>query len=1226
MSRFLQTIINTDNLCEKNYFIKNNITGEHYKYSSNVQITIGQLAEYFNETGHALAIDLSMNYNVPFVLDLDCKNCKQNKCDDAISYEIVDDIIIPQICNILVKPLNMTNQFLANNLVVFKKKNDCNLHIYFNFSISIILWHRLHELLSIELSDDILTRYKVDDISTIDFPYSTKNGLDIYKPFLYQNENYKSFIVSNRAQFYDVPLNTSLTLNLETDVLIGEFSSQFKMSEWYNEVLSHFYITSPIELETQLVKNTNKLILNVKLSNVKFETNFTLLNLFISGNIEKETSDYYDDIIIENHNTSEYEKSVVNALILLSNKIAKITYQEKIIPENNSFSYLIKFIKTDSCNFAFYIIMSILKYIIKTNPHYSHVHYNVQKITILGILKTMCSIHSRQLKVTPIYHIIEKLETYDIFYKFDNIFNNPEDWFSDITTFIHLKKYNSSIEYLASHIKIYETLDDVVEVLLKLCELEIPLFKIYQDSGTHYYYSNGRYVEIKEQALLMNNTLKTKSIHLDLVKLVDLLVEENQISTELYKNITNNPKFYKNIWIRYLQTVKYKKPLFNMYNYFIATNIGVFNTLTCQYMNNSKLLYMNTIKDYCVLPLESPVMSMKNINNYILHNFNYKEILDIVISRQKAIYYLSVVVPGLLTLDETLFSDHEEEEILQKLHNIILNDENEENVKNIFYLIPVILKYNLNLLALIDITQLIYLNSQNYGLFTFSDINETFKNNKDKIKFETRPFDYKSLNNVENLKSELSNYEYYDERILAFSIILAVFDISKETNLFNSILDNKLQIEIEKLDSYLNINKDYNFDIYNFDKKNYSSETNINFKRALNILIQNQQYSEALVNLLMSFSASFKYDSLCINDFLSCASMMYLPNNERKKMLLLIGSPNCGKTTIQNFFHNMHTNSIFSIESVVQGSNSSGPAPELIQVHTSYYFNIVELKNISPEILKTITGGDLVHKRQLHQNEYKELKPLAFTVAASNTIPIISNADEAIKDRLVPFMMNSKYVDNLNFYEDNSLLLDIKNIIVKSPTFTLSSLAIEFSNVLYAQFCRNKNKYGLSNFKVDPKNINSNNTIKKCLCKNNYIYDILNKCNVEFKPNLKISFTKLEEITASEIEKYNTERTLKRKITWYSLQNDMKTLFTNYLLHDKSGFSGFGLKSENESDYKIIEYCENKNITIMVIKRYLYNKNYSKEEINNIILNLINNYKKYYIKETSSIRNHQLIC
>lgn len=1213
---FIQNNFGSSNQENLDYSIKNNINNRTYKGSYTTQLTVRDFKTNFENLGHVLCYDISSSYITPIMLDLDCIQCKRGCCNHPIDVEVINTILIESIAESISSLLKIQLDVVLKNIIILKKHNQCNLHVHVNYSASIILLNILRNAIATNLPSDIQDRYLIDDVTTLDFPYSSKNGSDVYKP-VDDNDAKLDIIVTPTLPFFELPLATVSQFNYTTSMKLGSFSITNTNNDWYDENINTVYLTTPIILDEVYTTNTiHSYIKNIKISHLNFTTTIKILDLYFNVvDDNKLISNFLDVAVFEKLGNSDLQLKVKETILSLSVKIAKVLYKETNISAHQKLVYLLNFIIIDDCGYAFYIIMSIISFVIYTNNSHKNVDINIYKATVLDIIQNMAEFVNQ----TNLLRIIKTIQNFNIYVKLETLFKDPTKWFIEIIKQIEYNKYSSTISFLSSQITVMDSLKILEKELIKFCKLEIPLIRMGSESGTYFYYSDGLYNEIKETLLLsQTNNLKTKSVQINMAKFVRQMKDEQRISAELYEQC--NEKFYKDVWFLYLLTVPVKKVHFNLYDYFIATKFGVFNTITGLYMHNTPLLYMNAQKSYCTIPQRLTLENLKlnDLNKYIANEYKSSTVeLQTIIEKQTTIFYIAVMVPGLLTLQDSMFSNQNEMEIIKKVSKTILEDDSVENYKQIYYILPVILHYKLSIPKLKYLLQHIeYLNRFSVdGLVSVCNLHP-------EIKYTETEYDYeKHTANNEAFLADLETDSQFNAKGFIFIVLLAVIDQCRDEeldNLFDSPMKES-KIKIPQIYTRCDLN---NFMLQPFEHAQYSSETNINFRRALNMILPSSDFTESYINLLNSLSHTFNFDSTVLDDFLYFSAMIYYPGSERKRILLMIGSQSCGKTTIQDAFYRMQPRATFSIDSVVQGN--SGPAPELIKVYNSYLFNIVELKNISPEIMKTLTGGDLQFKRQLYQNEYKEMRPLAFTIAATNSIPTIPGADEAIKVRLAPFMLNSLY-DTLVNHEDNTLILNIKNILIKSPTFNISDFAMELSNLLYTQFLIKRDAYSLITPKISENNKPSQKLVTECLTKNNYIYNILDQSKIVFNPTLSITVDDLKIATEYALEEFN-QSTQKKKLGFNFIKRSMDIIFMNYINVNKDGYNGFGLDVVSQESINIIDLIPdvNSKCKIVKIKSYLLSNNFQVNNINNKITALIKEYSSAYNSETQSFIGYKM--
>lgn len=1213
-----------------NFCLKNNVNGAIIPASFQKNVSIGKLKAFFEKTGHPLCFDFTSSYIVPLFFDVDCRACKNGTCQSPIAFELVR-CLYDEICHIIESVIPMTE--ISGKGVVFKKEMHCNLHIYFSISVSIILFEKLRQQLLVKVSSRFTERYLFDDIVCLDLPFSAKLPGDIYLPFIFNSETYEKLIVTPQQTFFDLSLSVVSSITFERDTLLGRFCMQrnYPLSEWNHTDEQFHYLVTPIRLTVKENTRIPLFIMNVRLSNAPF-TNcaYPLLQSFMNdlNDDVRVRICVLDSAILAKLPTTAHHSAVQKIMLTLATKFAKITYAKKDILPQSHFSYLLRSLVWNSCSYTFYLIISIIAYVIRNLPvQFQGLNNTKHKSAVIDVLR---AIANSQHSPEQLLYNLDIVAKFDIYNRIEVAFRHPERWFKDITQKIHLQKYASHVAYITSTMTIYESLADVRKALTVLCELTFPIFRYEQDSSLFYYYSEGLYHEIKEPHLLLKNSVRLKCLNLSMTQLLETLYSGGLLSEELYKKISANSEVFSTCWITYLSSCPLLKPSFNMYEYFIATSHGVFNTLTGLYMCCTQQLFMRTQKKFGVMSL-NPSSDMSILNRKILASRDfYDDVVDVVVKQQTTLYYLAVVIPGFLLLSGTLFVKDEEDEILKKLVSIIMQDECPNNEIKLYYTFPLWQYHQLDVEFIMKVAILLHKNFTCFGSFCVADV-VTMANTNIEFPIAASSFNYAEIHGVDEfVKRLVSMYgATFKPKLFALSIFLILIDHCNGNDYLKTALGiSPINCNVTIAPSFTlsQAARNTHFVLAPFQRDDFTVTAALNFERAINILLPQHIgiFSDALINVLTAFSSSFHYDCVCLNDFLSILSMLFYPNNDRKFLTLLIGNPNCGKTTIQNYLHAIHTTSTFSMESVVQTSTGSGPAPNVIQIHSCYLFNIVELKIMSSEFIKTITSGDVVHHRQLYHSDFKELKSLAFPIAACNTIPRIFGADEAVRVRLAPFVFNVRFVDGLGDMEDNTLLFDVKNSLLKTNSFHIENISVELANILYAQFCANRDVCGVVHPKISKANKNSQLAIMNILRKNNFIYDLLLKANIVFKDGLSISFDTLERVMRVEIENYNLNCVGKRKLVWFGVLESMKNLFINYLSFTEDSFNGFGLEVAGDvlTEVTLQRVTDDRILKTISIKRYLLcQKGIAKNNLDTEFMRLKERYADDFDSEVDGFRN-----
>lgn len=1216
MNRYLHAKFYNSNVKgnKKSYYIRNHVTGKDIRVCQDHDFSIGSLEDTFNDVGHCLAYKIYDSYVTKVMFDLDCYLCKNNSCNNTVEYEIVQ-----LIHDAILKCVKDELKSSGAQCVVFKKPSCCNLHIYFNVSVSLCVLELLRKRLQSSLDEDITNKYNIDNVYMLDLPFSTKDGNSIYK-FIYQTPgaNYKKFsCFPVDSSFYDIGYKLSVDEVYDSHVTLGSFKTTHT-SEWNDDVDYVKYLLTPIEFKPRLVKHENSLITNIKISNIKnFQTSYVLLEHYFKPLEDNASQVFIDESYLEELNSRE--KKMYKNIVDLGSTLGKKIYHGVCNMYN-----VFRFIMMNDGNYAFYVICAMIFHFHKVNPTMS---LQDCKVLTLRVLNAVI-----EKKNEVLVHILQCFDQYDCISNLEPVFVDSDKWFSylisvaKMETFSDCKIHEKQMRLITMQLKIYESMDAVHAELVDLCKMLLPIVKIEHAYGKVYYYINeGVYISITMDKFFNSHTPSVQVVEKLMKDTLQVFVSNNQLSPDLAGKVV-----LKDVWMRYLTCLPVKNPSFNFYNYFISTECGVFNTITGLYMAHTPMLYMNTQKSYCRVPMKVLTnfkdLSMIELNSHIMKEDQdqlYSNVLDVLLSEQKKLFYGSIMIPGLLKLRDTLFEPEQEDNVLNLIFETIIEDENEDNEKLLYFTEPLINLYGLNVSVLLQLSTVIQKNISDLGVFTRESVLRYCQVNSIKFKSSTEFVQSDHLTLFDQLTKE--HVTQFKAKFFTLAIVLCVFESAHLMNRkFSDVfsLNVKDQVKISKYHMF--------HDIAQYSLSMYSDD---NTRRVLEYLINNDSMPKTLLNFVSTVSTMMNYNSTTINDFLLTFSMIYNHNSKRKKLALLIGSPNSGKSTYQIMLSDIHGRSNCSVTSFFQ-SESQGPAPEIVNALTKYYFSISEFRSMTAATMKSLISGDITHKRLCHQNDMIELKPLPFAVAAANVLPSVFQADEAIRDRLAPFLFKNIFLDEKLLrrqMDDNTLLACVSNYMVTTTNFQVFGISKEFSNVLYEYYRNHRDKYGLLQATISKNNANSQLLISQILIKNNIIYSMLYISGVVFDDDLFITYEELQEILTSEIEKYN-ETTKHKRYNWNVVKNELSLLFKHKETADESGIRGMGLKNSN-LDYKsVVNFSEfivkeeGKSVTWTYIKSYLFHvKKFKFDHIRNLFEIFKLKYKGYWNDSTSELKDHRLL-
>lgn len=295
----------------------------------------------------------------------------------------------------------------------------------------------------------------------------------------------------------------------------------------------------------------------------------------------------------------------------------------------------------------------------------------------------------------------------------------------------------------------------------------------------------------------------------------------------------------------------------------------------------------------------------------------------------------------------------------------------------------------------------------------------------------------------------------------------------------------------------------------------------------------------------------FVYDELTVIEFLKQLSMLYQPKNQLRRFLFLFGSTGTGKTVLMNLLSDIHGGSVCSVSSKLTSNGGSENHSSLtLNAATSYLTIIKEATFVDRNILKTLSGNDPIQLRSLHQ-DFQTIEPVSLVLCVANEYPKVTNADNAIRDRLgcfnfpCSFLNELRYINPLdNYIHEEALRTDLH-----------PGLAHGLSNLLYLTYYHFTNE----NQPFVPKitNMKSVDTLKEFMVFNNRVYEYLEGAQLIERPGSLIS----EKEFKRSITQYINQLTTADKLTYRQFKSKFDVLFpkakvNNYIL-------GFNLSSSN---------------------------------------------------------------
>lgn len=1163
-----------------------NVSKQAYKFLKTSQLTYGDLRTIFENVGHSLSFCYQSNYVCRFSLDIDCVDCKKGSCqfnryNNIGAVDTGDDADIGFSCYSAIKLIadnfrrhiskflnrdNVTNKFvMSNGLIdysIFQRRDSCSMHIYFNFSTSIILSRILMDDLRAEFGA-ILENLSVDcSFSTLALPYSAKRDGDVYiqrVPAVLQLP-FDEWRLVPSENFFDLQLSIVKEINFAKHKPIG--SIVYKASQDINEYDKMWNV----ELEELRMELVSPLPTAIVL------TNAINSNILLLRNSSAEFTSLYDENISVYLNQRQFcgeslsldlEKFIrtlendVNKVELLAvhGEIKEVAAKFYKLNPDCDLMNLVKYIVVADCAYSFYWLCALSKRVVLKMSENSEIQMDYFNHTLRYFLLLVNHIDSFRER-DFFSHIINSILKVNVAIKLFEYTQNPSRWLSILSDLVFDKLKIDIFNNLFCdmfRIKSYENLVVFVTKYLKRfyhhCRTETMIYIYKKNDGLF-------------RSMQSHDFVNSRSHEYKLIILAKIINVLEYLESHHVYNFGDNklPDVAKRLFVDYAESLDVVKGNFNMYLYFISTDVGVFNTITGSYMLHTPLLLFNTKKSYCTVvgrryeQLTRLVSLEDNAGLQAEYNI-FQKALDVTINKQNDLFYLSILVPGLLSLPFSLDFGNSSAYLLADIlfKSVRYRMQFDEiNFAKLYYLLPVVSYYNYNIdtiatysLWLADnftdfstVQKCInaFVNYSNSDSYKSKEV-KSFQNYADdwsrlhakKQTFSTSPdgSSFYNSQNINTIEEELQFYKFehltafllfiYEKQFdpLAFSLTYITFILDE--NYEELLLMSKNCVPL-KYSSYCNDCIKYpiqGFDLTPDDDNTnlYSVSSLINFKRAYYILTDGvSDLNHPIYKLLYTYSQMFSFDSTSLDEFLTCFSIFYSPSNPRKTCLFLFGSKCCGKTQFIKLLSQMHGESVFNTSSnFLMRDTSSGPAQDDIRMYSSYMISVSEVTEMNPSKLKAITGDEDITKRGMYKTEHVTLSPLPYVVCTSNSIPNIHPIDEALRERFgfFEFRMNFvKLIKLSSFFESANFdhQIDVSNIIDDNPWIFFSNRHLYMgemnpvhdaqilSTLLYVQF-KLKCDDTLS-INTNITNPNSCRVLRKFYCKNSKIYDSLDRAKI----------------------------------------------------------------------------------------------------------------------------------
>lgn len=588
-------------------------------------------------------------------------------------------------------------------------------------------------------------------------------------------------------------------------------------------------------------------------------------------------------------------------------------------------------------------------------------------------------------------------------------------------------------------------------------------------------------------------------------------------------------------------------------DFLIATEVGVFNSITGLYAANTRFLRYYRYRRVAVWPQhsESPCDATvyPEINDNVLdYQERVTEYVHFLRNNVHKMFLHFIFAPAMFQLTKVEFVVEERTEdfinILSEFISKIIPDAffiaecfaiDERMIYTMLYAHNTFPNKYLVFLDYEKLAQLVF--GRHFNLSTTSDdLQITTSYWKGWYITDLEPqFSYDSsaesyMDRVRSIKGVNVNASDEDDETLFTIIMLAVVLLKRSD--FRAFVcafgysDGRLELKKEMPAAYA---KDFVFSVN-------SSAFESNLNRAKLLLFSEEKlqdpFTDALVNTIFSVCMSTYFNQERVRDAFNILSAMYVMHNQHKKLFVLYGEQHTGKSAFANYIR-----IIASPQCCVQSD-----LKEHLRTGMGGANNVVilnEMKDLNFDIVKMITGNDSSSIRKFHTQEFMRHDKQALIYACTNVVPInrsrdrhVSDTDTASIDRFHAVKFIGAHVTN-SIYFSSLYHMMLDRMMYKSHSSVLNVSANCINWLAFVNYFEYRDK---ATFHI-PLEINSNDSVTyrdRIRYKNNKLYNFLFYCGLRCEKQFNMSYANfkfiVEQHITQEVQQQRLEQEQQQKV------------------------------------------------------------------------------------------------
>jgi len=1104
----------------------------HYMWPLDKPLTIESL-KIFERTGHTLSIDNTKSYNRLFCLDLDCM-CRVR----TLTVSHLNETLINNIVQTVKEKLQMCVAE-PNEIYCDVWNNGCGFHIYTNVFVSLPMHLYIAKIIEITHQQDPVV---VEVPSNMPLPYSAKKLNEPYLSLMSLNKTSESLhmtVCQNNTGYNEiVSYDPMAKQGLHVATLLCGSSNLYinlipkaviKSSLWSLTYISQISLNNDFGYFKQLYTYLNNIIsehaksmrtiCEVDLSEFNDVIKYKLCGFmdiintkFVGGCsngdliLNQTPNNGYNDIIHTNGDGNSLSHYNQNTQITTN---TTTVYNGTL---NISCNLFIKLSAIDNgCLYLQHFVAALYKYLDLLD---FELFRSILRKIYERIIPTNIAVR-RFVQYIDIGTMNAYKDSYDEILGFLMLYINnyicPTSNIDEIIYKLMAAELNSTPELIIDQIYKKNSIKDAQPIITNafLAFLKV-LYKLHV---VHYDPASLRYHRLHE------NTNAFYNSYLDQQKIpffekFTLWVGSMNVNARMsrHKETVLYDYVHKTA-LRYADT-----------SMMFATYVGVFNCVTGLYSANSYLLPFQKVRYYAVWDKTQPERLTDmyiNQNEDLISKYEIVEkYVDVLHNNTSDLYYYAIVIPAIIQMRKLICISND------SIFKMCANLSDHSSYKTMYFLVeyyPIDPRFIYLLIVLSQkyggIEKLILYNDLCLRVFNLESSFVTADDWKNKFSYiydEVTYDDSKKYHFDRLMSMKGAIIEEFDENTIFLMTIIAVGML--KCFLFEPLL-SAFNVKMPEILHEHEAYKDISY------KSNHETMTE-NLKRAKRIMFGDSitPFEDLLIKETFSICLSTNFHPEITSNYLDAISLLFIPRNILKKIILVHGESGVGKSYISDKITAMMMPRVGRFLNLFE-------AIKRAETTTENNITILnEARHFEAEKLKCVTGNDAVSTSKFYSQNYELKEAQSHLFGATNvTLKFKTSArtdddvDRTTVQRIYAVTLigtqvdsSSKQADLFTMFTENSYY---KNIISDSSP---DNLANPLAWITYVSYCMRRDENFTPYLNTNTQSCRDYQN--KVYSENNRLYKFLSDSGFSDEPHFNISTKRFFELMTPHYNKYIPDR------------------------------------------------------------------------------------------------------